>query len=154
MRAHIWIALVECFREGCRRGKLVCAKLQICFYTLSSQFCNLIRTPITAAANAVHQQASTRTQFFDCSKQEDGTYPHPTDCGRYISCKDGIETEKDCPICSIDPIRCPHGRLVYDPTWKECLWANEAKCEVEEGDDKESNYHYSSGNPIHMILRW
>lgn len=65
---------------------------------------------------------------YDCSGKENGNYVHPTDCTRFVRCKNGVACERDCATCHIDPVRCPEGRTVYNATVDACLWADETEC--------------------------
>ncbi|ODM88473.1 Chondroitin proteoglycan-2 [Orchesella cincta] len=66
--------------------------------------------------------------WYDCSGEADGNYVHPYDCTRFISCSGGIASQRDCANCDIDPVRCPDGRLVYDPSVDRCEWADTTTC--------------------------
>lgn len=77
-----------------------------------------------------------------CLDKQDGNYPLPWDCTRFISCSGGIASERDCASCNVDPIRCPEGRTVYNFDVDKCLWADETECKIT--DSLSNSFFYNS----------
>jgi hypothetical protein len=42
---------------------------------------------------------SEDVDYYDGSDQPDGMYEHPTDCTRYIECRNGRAADKPNPAC-------------------------------------------------------
>ncbi|ODM94422.1 hypothetical protein Ocin01_12259 [Orchesella cincta] len=84
----------------------------------------------STVAVAVHGKAAILEEhpidWYDCSGK-------PDDCTRFISCSGGIASQRDCATCTVDPVRCPEGRTVYNATVDECLWADETECGADQG---------------------
>jgi hypothetical protein len=93
---------------------------------------------VVAAEAAATKGASTQEKhpidWYDCSGKRDGNYVHPSDCTRFISCSGSVASERDCANCHVDSVTCPEGRLVYNSTQDECLYADQTRCEGG-GDD-------------------
>ena len=70
---------------------------------------------------------------FNCKGVRDGNYQHPFNCNKYMSCSGGIASEKDCPLCEVNPVQCPDGMLIYNVTRDRCLPADETECVAPEG---------------------
>ncbi|CAL8091910.1 unnamed protein product [Orchesella dallaii] len=86
-------------------------------------------TALAASASAdVAIQEEHPIDWYNCAGKPDGNYEHPWDCTRFISCSGGIASQRDCANCDIDPVRCPEGRTVYDPSVDACLWADQTTC--------------------------
>jgi len=63
-----------------------------------------------------------------CSSLANGNYYHPDDCNKFVSCSNRLTYEMDCPICHVDTLTCPDGRLVFDEASDKCLFADETTC--------------------------
>jgi len=67
--------------------------------------------------------------WYDCSKKEDGNYPHPFECTKFMSCVARSHAyERNCATCHEHPTTCPDGRTHYNHPADACLWADEAGC--------------------------
>jgi hypothetical protein len=47
----------------------------------------------------VSRDTISNVDYFDCTGKADGTYVHPTDCTRYITCTKGTAADVACPEC-------------------------------------------------------
>ncbi|MGW0251968.1 carbohydrate-binding module family 14 protein [Nocardia goodfellowii] len=65
---------------------------------------------------------------FDCTPKPDGHYRHPSDCHKYVECLGGRAYEKVCQDCHPDPSSCPEGKLRYNESTDQCLFADEIPC--------------------------
>jgi len=76
--------------------------------------------------------------WYDCSGKVDGNYIHPNDCTKFMSCvAQAYAYERNCADCHVDERECPTGRLHYDLPRDSCLWAYEAGCVTDGGNQTE-----------------
>ncbi|OXA51282.1 hypothetical protein Fcan01_14465, partial [Folsomia candida] len=69
--------------------------------------------------------------YFSCEGKEDGSYPHPTDCTRFILCGNGKARDDPCLWCDTDAYQqqCQGNKyLVFDDNTNMCRFQAEAGC--------------------------
>ncbi|ODM88173.1 hypothetical protein Ocin01_18509 [Orchesella cincta] len=81
---------------------------------------------VSANAGVVIQEEHP-IDWYDCSGEADGNYVHPMIVPG-LSVVQENASQRDCANCDIDPVRCPDGRLVYDPSVDRCEWADTTTC--------------------------
>lgn len=81
----------------------------------------------------------TLVTWYDCSGKADGNYIHPNDCTKFMSCvAESYAYERECAGCHVNEHECPTGRLHYDHPQDSCLWAYEAGCVTDGGNQTAS----------------
>jgi len=68
--------------------------------------------------------------YYDCSKNADGNYNHPTDCTRFITCHNHRAADMACPDCDLNNIyECAGNQyLVFNATENSCEWPRYTEC--------------------------
>ncbi|XP_069125631.1 acidic mammalian chitinase-like [Argopecten irradians] len=71
--------------------------------------------PVTTTAPVTANPTGAPGEY--CVSMPAGTYPHPSDCSKFVQCANDIMYEKSCPA-----------GLLYDGNKQACVWADEANC--------------------------
>ena len=74
--------------------------------------------------------------YYDCTGKPDGSYIHPFDCTRFITCHNGRAADMACPDCDLEknPYQCAGQEyLYYNRPTDTCQWPRDTPCETDPG---------------------
>lgn len=83
-----------------------------------------------------------------CLDKGCGNFAHPLTCRMYLSCKEGVVLERQCPSCFVDKKNCPRGQLYFSEKEDACLPAGEVSACVEDGKIAELEFVNSKGEKV------